>query len=84
MDIYNLPRRLRVTEIMCELTDMSSLRAEVKVKSHSSTGPDRPSGFQEVETPRISNQSAYEGGKVVSPTHRQHLPPGNIPGTHFC
>jgi hypothetical protein len=22
--------------------------------------------------------------KVVSPTHRPPLPPGNIPGTHFC
>ena len=29
-------------------------------------------------------QSALEGGKVVSPTHRQPLPPGNIPDTHFC
>jgi len=27
---------------------------------------------------------AREGGKVVSPTHRPPLPPGNIPGTHFC
>ena len=35
-------------------------------------------GFQ------ISRQSAHEGGKVVSPTHRPPLPPGNIPGTHFC
>jgi hypothetical protein len=25
-----------------------------------------------------------EGGKVVSPTHLLPLPPGNIPGTHFC
>jgi hypothetical protein len=33
---------------------------------------------------QISRQSAHEGGKVVSPTHRPHLPPGNIPGTHFC
>ena len=23
-------------------------------------------------------------GKVVSLTHRPHLPPGNSPGTHFC
>jgi hypothetical protein len=22
--------------------------------------------------------------KVVSPTHRQPLPPGNISGTHYC
>ena len=28
--------------------------------------------------------TAQEGGKVVSPTHRPHLPPGNSPGTHFC
>ena len=33
---------------------------------------------------QISRQSAHEGGKVVSPTHRPLLPPGNIPGTHFC
>jgi len=26
-------------------------------------------GLQEVEAPRISRQSAHEGGKVVSPTH---------------
>jgi hypothetical protein len=33
---------------------------------------------------QISRQSAYEGGKVNSPTHRPPLPPGNTPGTHFC
>jgi hypothetical protein len=32
---------------------------------------------------QISRQSAHEGDKVVSPTHRPPLPPGNIPGTHF-
>ena len=32
---------------------------------------------------QISRQSAYEGGKVVSSTHRSPLPPGNIPGSHF-
>jgi len=32
----------------------------------------------------ISRQSTYEGGNVVSPTHRLYLTPGNIPGTHFC
>jgi hypothetical protein len=26
---------------------------------------DRPLGFQEVQAPRISRQSAHEGGKVV-------------------
>jgi len=33
---------------------------------------------------QISRQSAHEGGKIVNPTHRLPLPPGNIPGTHFC
>ena len=33
-------------------------------------GMDRPFGLQEVETRRISKQSAHEGGKNVSPTHR--------------
>jgi len=33
---------------------------------------------------QISRQSAHEDDKVVSPTHRPPLPPGNIPGTHFC
>jgi len=28
--------------------------------------------------------TAQEGGKVVSLTHRPHLPAGNPPGTHFC
>jgi hypothetical protein len=33
---------------------------------------------------QILRQSAHEGGKVVNPTHRPPLLPGNIPGTHFC
>jgi hypothetical protein len=33
---------------------------------------------------QISRQSVYECGKVASPTHRPPLPPGKIPGTHFC
>jgi hypothetical protein len=27
---------------------------------------------------------AQDGGKVVSLTDLPPLPPGNIPGTHFC
>jgi len=33
---------------------------------------------------QISRKLAHEGGKVVSPTYRPPLPPGNIPGIHFC
>jgi hypothetical protein len=54
----------------------------IKKKSNPITGLDRPWGFQ-VDAPRISRQSAREGGKFVSPTNRSLLPPVNIPGTHF-
>ena len=32
---------------------------------------------------QISRQSAREGINIANHTHRQHLPLGNIPGTHF-
>jgi len=41
-------------------------------------------GSRSLRLPDFSRQSAHEGGKVVSPTYRPTLPPGNIPGTHFC
>jgi len=44
----------------------------------------RPGGFQEVEASRFQDNSAHDSGKVVSPAHRQPLPHGSIPGTHFC
>jgi hypothetical protein len=34
----------------------------------------KPWGFQEVEAPRISRQSAHEGDKVVWPKHQSSLP----------
>jgi hypothetical protein len=52
--------------------------------SFPATGLDRPLGFQEGETPEFLENGHYEGGKVVSPTHQLSLPPGKIPGTHFC
>jgi len=33
---------------------------------------------------QISRQLAHECGTVVRTMHRLPLPPGNIPGTHFC
>jgi hypothetical protein len=38
---------------------------------------------QEVKAPRISRQSAHEGGKVVSPRHRPPLPPKRYPWYSF-
>jgi len=38
-----------------------------------------PEGSRRLRLPDFN-----EGGKVVSLTHQPPLPPGNIPGTHFC
>ena len=42
-----------------------------------------PEGSRRLRFPDFTT-TAQEGGKVVSLTHRPHLPPGNSPGTHFC
>ena len=42
-----------------------------------------PRGTRKLRFPDFMT-TAQKGGKVVSLTHRPHLPPGNSPGTHFC
>ena len=42
-----------------------------------------PEGFRKLRFPDFIT-TAQGGGKIVSLTHRPHLPPGNPPGTHFC
>jgi len=42
-----------------------------------------PEGSRKLRLPDYMT-TARDGGKVVSLTHRLHLPPGNAPGTHFC
>jgi hypothetical protein len=53
-------------------------------ESNPCTGLDRALRIQKVEGTRISRQSAQGSGKVVSPTYRPPLTPGDVPGTHFC
>jgi len=43
-----------------------------------------PEGSRRMKVPDFMPIGTHEGGKVVSPTHPPPLPPGNIPGTHFC
>ena len=42
-----------------------------------------PEGSRKLRFPDFVTM-AQDGGKVVSLTHQPHLPPGNIPGAHFC
>jgi len=42
-----------------------------------------PEGSRKLRFPDLMT-TAQDSGKVVSPTHRPPLPPGNAPGTHFC
>jgi hypothetical protein len=42
-----------------------------------------PEGSRKLRFPDFLT-TAQDSGKVVSLTHRPHLPPGDTPGTHFC
>jgi hypothetical protein len=42
-----------------------------------------PEGSRKLRFPYFLT-TAHDGSKIVSLTHRPHLPPGNTPGTHFC
>ena len=41
-----------------------------------------PEGSRKLRFPDFMT-TAQDGGKVVSPTHRPTLPPGNAPGIHL-
>jgi hypothetical protein len=59
------------------------LNVKGKVKAVPLQAWSGPEGSRKLRFPDFLT-TAQDGGKVVSHTHRPHLPPGNTPGTHFC
>jgi hypothetical protein len=62
--------------------DPQHVTLEIKVKAIPVLAWTGPECFRRLRFPDFKKK-ALEGGKVVSPTRRPSLPPGNIPGTHF-
>jgi hypothetical protein len=64
-----------------------NFEVDVRVKGKGKAVPSQawsgPEGYRKLRFPDFMT-TAQDGGKVVSLTHRQPLPPGNTPGTHFC
>ena len=54
-----------------------------KGKSVPLQGWSGPEGSRKLKFPYFVT-TAQDGGMVVSLRHRPSLPPGNVPGTHFC
>ena len=78
------PDRLARRESLCRLHYLGQRYDRVKViLKQTSTVLDRPLGFEEVEAPTISRQSAHEYGKVVNPRHRPPLSPIRYPWYSF-
>jgi len=67
----------------CNVNTGDSLQVKVKVEQLLYM-PGKPMRVPGGRGYQISRLSAHEGGKVVSHKHQPPLPPGNIPGTHFC
>ena len=63
--------------------EASPNRVKVKGKAVTLQAWSGPEGSRKLRFPDYMT-TAQDGGKVVGPTHRPPLPPGNTPGTHFC
>ena len=66
---------------LCVFLYTQQVKAKLKQSNYR---PGQDQSYPEGWGSLISRQSAHEGGKIISPTHRPPLPPGSIPGTHFC
>ena len=61
----------------------TSFTAIKKIKQSRLQAWSGPEGSRKLRFPDFMT-TAQDGGKVVGPTNRPSLPPGNTPGTHFC
>ena len=69
---------------VCHAVNVSPMAWEhVKGKAVPLQAWSGPEGSRKLRFPDFVT-TAQDGGKVVSLTRRSPLPPGNIPGTHFC
>ena len=65
--------------LQCQQMHCSTIMYKA-ISLQAQTGPE---GSRRLRPPDFMT-TAQDGGKIVSPTHRTPLLPGNIPGTHFC
>jgi hypothetical protein len=86
-----IPSCLRLRRnVGCSCLQKLPLTSDIYIYIHTHThiqvklSLDRAFRLQEVEGRRIIRQSEHKCRKVVSRTYRPPLPPGDIPGTHFC
>jgi len=63
--------------------EYETIKVKVKVNQSRYRPGIFPEGSRKLRFPDFMT-TAQEVGKVVSHTHRPHLPPGNPPGTHLC
>ena len=74
-----------VTEVKFNLLEVSLSRWRLVKKVKVKQSRYRPGVAQSVLLRFLDYiTTAQDGDKVVSPTHRPPLPPGNARGTHFC
>ena len=67
----------------CEVVEFCSMCLAERNKAVPLQAWSGPESSRKLRFPDFMT-TAQQGGKVVSLTHRPHLPPGNLPGTHFC
>jgi len=72
-----------ITRLVYMTTYMSIIVKKGKGKAVPLQAWSGPGGSRKLRFPDFVT-TAQDVGKVVSLMHRPPLPPGNIPGTHFC